>query len=86
MELTQLKQFRVLAQTQNTVEASGILDISQPALTKAVQRLEIELGANLFDRIGRKLLLNENGKAVLATADDVLQNMADMMLDLWAIA
>lgn len=82
MELTQLKQFRVLAQTQNTVEASGILDISQPALTKAVQRLEIELGANLFDRIGRKLLLNENGKAVLATADDVLQNMADMMLDL----
>ena len=82
MELTQLKQFKVLAQTQNTVEASAILDISQPALTKAVQRLEIELGTNLFDRIGRKLLLNENGQTVLSAANDILQNMEDMKLDL----
>lgn len=82
MELTQLKQFKVLAQTQNTVEASAILGISQPALTKAIQRLEMELGTRLFDRIGRKLLLNESGKTVLATANDVLQNMENMKLDL----
>lgn len=82
MELTQLKQFKVLAQTQNTVEASAILSISQPALTKAVQRLEMELGTNLFDRIGRKLLLNENGKTVLSSASDILQNLEDMKLDL----
>lgn len=65
MELAQLQHFCVLAETENIVDASQILCISQPALTVSIQRLESELGTPLFDRSNHKLVLNEAGKQAL---------------------
>ncbi len=65
MELTQLKQFMAVASCGNIVEASKELFISQPALTRSIQKLEMELGISLFDRSDHLLKLNRNGKLVL---------------------
>lgn len=74
MELTQLKYFLEAAKTENLSQAARNLHISQPSLSKAIQKLEEELGAPLFQRDGRRLRLNGNGKAFLEkTAPAVAQ-------------
>ena len=59
MEIRYLKDFLVVAETQNFLEAAAILFCSQATLTKHIQRLELELGLKLFDRTtGRSPLPN----------------------------
>lgn len=82
MELTQLNQFRIVAETGNIVDASNILNISQPALTKSIKNLENELNATLFDRTNHKLVLNEYGKMVLSFVNDIFSTLNDMKTDL----
>ena len=74
MELTQLKQFKAVALTENLTTASKELFISQPALTRTIYKLENELGTPLFDRKDRKLKLNKAGKLVLAYTNMILQS------------
>lgn len=49
MELYQLLYFKKVAEYANLTKVSEALFISQPALTKAIHKLEEELGATLFD-------------------------------------
>ena len=69
MELSQLKQIKILSETENINDASTILGISQPALSMSVQKLESELGISLFDRTNRRMTLNEQGRIVLESAE-----------------
>ena len=82
MELTQLNQFRLVAETENIVDASNILNISQPALTKSIKNLENELNVALFDRTNHKLVLNEHGKQILDYVNDIFSDLNDMTTDL----
>lgn len=61
MNLQQLRYFLNLAETENMQQTADDLFISQPALSKAINNLETELGLKLFDRIGRRLQLNKYG-------------------------
>ncbi len=81
MEFTQLNQFKTVAETENITEAAKILGISQPALTKSIKNLEAELNVSLFDRINKKLILNDIGKAVLNCADELLDDLEYMLTD-----
>ena len=65
MDLNQLRYFIVVAETENITKASQKLYITQPALSRAIGRLEAELDVKLFDRSTNALLLNENGKLFL---------------------
>lgn len=65
MDLLQLNQFRVLARVQHMTRAAEELYIAQPSLSKAIKRLEEELGVPLFDRPGRQIRLNRFGRAFL---------------------
>ena len=76
MELTHLRQFKAVAETENVAAASKLLFISQPSLHRTIKRLEAELGCELFDRSGRRLKLNTQGKIVLSYAAAML-NTAD---------
>lgn len=80
MELTQLKQFKTIAETENISEAANILYVTQPALSNSLNKLETELGVRLFDRSGKKITLNEYGSLVLETVNSILETI-DCMCD-----
>ncbi|MCF0114479.1 MAG: LysR family transcriptional regulator, partial [Erysipelotrichaceae bacterium] len=49
----------------NMVDTAEKLFCTQSAVSLRLKKLEDELGVNIFDRIGKKLYLSENGKVVL---------------------
>jgi DNA-binding transcriptional LysR family regulator len=72
MELLQLRYFLTLARCEHVTEAAGKLHVTQSSLSKTIQRLEEDLGAPLFDRLGRKLRLNEFGRTFLRRTEKAL--------------
>lgn len=54
-----------LAETENVSVAAQRLHVSQPTLSRALARLEREVGATLFDRRGKRLALNDRGRVYL---------------------
>lgn len=65
MDLNQLHYFVTVAETENITKAAQKLYITQPALSRAIGRLEGELGVKLFDRKTNALILNDNGQNFL---------------------
>ncbi|MFD1046056.1 LysR family transcriptional regulator, partial [Kibdelosporangium lantanae] len=53
MEIAQLRWFIQVAEGHTVTAAAEALHVSQPALSRGLGRLEHELGAPLFDRVGR---------------------------------
>ncbi|WP_252717104.1 LysR family transcriptional regulator [Herbaspirillum sp. B65] len=68
MDLRQLQQFVVLAETLNFREAAERLFMSQPPLSVSIKKLEDEIGVALFNRNKHKVFLTDAGKAVLEDA------------------
>ena len=64
MELLQLRYFHEVAQTQHMTNSAKRLGVAQPALTQAIRRLEGELDAKLFERVGRNIRLTPCGEAL----------------------
>lgn len=77
MELTALQAFTEVARTGSFSEAAETMFLTQPAISKRVAVLENELGAKLFDRIGKKVGLTEAGRALLPRAVRLLSDAAD---------
>ncbi len=72
MELLQLQYFLTVARLEHVTEAARHLHVTQSSLSKTIQRLEEDLGVPLFDRVGRKLRLNESGSRFLLRAERAL--------------
>ena len=70
--LRQLEIFRAVALTGSTTAAAQRVPLSQSATSTALGEFERTLGVHLFDRIGKRLLLNDNGRALLPLALGVL--------------
>jgi DNA-binding transcriptional LysR family regulator len=72
MQFSQLKYFKILAEVENLTRASEKLYISAPALSAALNKLEREMGAALFDRAaGKPLTLNKRGKVLLGACEEI---------------
>lgn len=82
MELNQIKQFRVIAQTGSISKAAKKLFIAQPSLSQTLKRLEDELGYRLFDRCGKKVVLNGAGKIFLKYCDEIVMLLENASLEL----
>jgi len=78
LSLRQLEVFVATARTGSTRAAAGRVARSQSAASAALAELEAALGGQLFDRVGRRLLLNENGHALLPRARTLLEQAADI--------
>lgn len=65
MELPQIRYFLALARCLNFTRAAEMCNVTQPALTKAVQKLELELGGVLIHRERQLTQLTDLGKLVL---------------------
>jgi LysR family hydrogen peroxide-inducible transcriptional activator len=64
MDFNQVRYFLALADTLNFTRAAEQCHVSQPALTQAIKRLEVELGGNLIRRDGRDTEITELGKSL----------------------
>lgn len=72
MELFQLRYFLTVAKYENFSKAADELLVSQPSISKAIMQLEQELGVQLFDRNGKRIKLNNAGKALQERLKSVL--------------
>jgi DNA-binding transcriptional LysR family regulator len=77
METQNLKAFIAVAEHQSFSKAAEDLFITQPAVSKRIAALEMELDTPLFDRIGRQPQLTEAGRALLPRAKAVLLELDD---------
>lgn len=66
-----------LADSLNVTAAARALHVSQPTLSRSIQRLERHLGVRLFERDGRRLRLNDAGTAFLFHAQAALAELRD---------
>ncbi len=80
MRIAQLRYFVTIAQLENVSQAAELLHLSQSSLSKNLSTLEEELGMPLFQRNGRKLVLNSAGARLLEFSTMVLREL-DYALD-----
>ena len=73
--LRQLEIFERVAVWEHVTQASEQLLLSQSAVSMAVAELERYAGAPLFERRGRRLVLNDRGRRVLPEVQDVLHRV-----------
>lgn len=78
MELYQVRYFVALAKLLNFTRAAEHCNVTQPALTKAVQKLEVELGGELIYRERHLTQLTELGKIVLPMLQRILVAACDV--------
>jgi DNA-binding transcriptional LysR family regulator len=78
MELTQLAQFKAIAERESVSRAAEELFISQPSLSEALQKLENELETRLFERKKGRIFLNEAGKTALKHVNMILEQAEKM--------
>lgn len=85
MKLNQLYYFKCVCKHGNITNAAGELHISQPAVTKAIQELEGELGVTLLHRTNKNVELTTEGKIFLKKSSAILSELealSDEMRDL----
>ncbi|HZE27120.1 MAG TPA: LysR substrate-binding domain-containing protein [Terriglobales bacterium] len=75
MELHQLRYFCAVAHTGSFSRAAEQSHVSQPSLSQQILKLEGELGARLFDRLGRSVRLTDLGQTLLPRARAVLHEL-----------
>ena len=73
LTLRQFEIFCAVAQSGTTVAAADAVALSQSATSAALQQLEQGLGVQLFERVGKRLVLNDAGRALLPQALSVLE-------------
>ena len=74
MELSQIEQFVTIVKCGTLSKAAEELFISQPALSRSMQKFEQELGVPLFSHGKNRIELNENGKFALSLCEDILKS------------
>lgn len=85
-ELNQLSQLVAVADSGTLSRAAELLHISQPALTRSIQRLEAEWQVTLFDRQKNRVTLNKTGVLAVQHARRVLQDVEAMTDSVQAFA
>ncbi len=78
MEFDDIRTFVAVADAGSVSHAARELYLTQPAVTRRVQRLETSLGTMLLDRKRRPFALTQNGHAVLERCRRVLSSMHDV--------
>lgn len=74
MTLVQLRHFVTLVEQGSYAQAAKALYLTQPALTRSIQALEEDLGAQLFDRFGRRTVLTTFGTEILRRARQLVSD------------
>ncbi len=82
MNIQNLRYFAIVAKLENVSKAAELMHTSQSSISKNIFTLEEELGVKLFDRHGKRLVLNDAGKRFLQSCDRILQEAETVSKDL----
>ncbi|WP_127716749.1 LysR family transcriptional regulator [Halobacteriovorax sp. HLS] len=82
MEMNELRYFLAVSQTENVQRASENINVSAGSLSKAIARLESELGVKLFNRVGRGITLTEEGHFLTKKASAILNLETEVKLSI----
>ncbi len=77
MDIDQIEQFLRLAELGNFTRVAELLGLSQPALSRSIQRLEDQLGQPLLERQTRQVVLTDAGRLFLPRAQQILATWQD---------
>lgn len=77
MDTQLLSALLAVAETSSFSVPAERLHVTQPAISKRIAALEEQLGARLFDRIGRHVSLTESGRRLLPRAQRILREIED---------
>ena len=78
LSLRQLEIFVAIARHQNVSRAADQLALSQSATSTALTELERQFDTRLFDRVGKRIRLNELGKSVLPHASELIDRAREL--------
>ena len=74
----QLELFISLARTERVVETAKEYEMSQSAVSMSIRELEKEVSEQLFDRIGKKLILNDRGHLLLERSKTHVEGLKEV--------
>jgi LysR family transcriptional regulator, hydrogen peroxide-inducible genes activator len=86
MEVRHLRYFCAVARTGSFTRAAEQERIAQPSLSQQIRKLEDELGAKLFDRLGRRIRLTSFGAAFLPRANGILRELGEATSEIQQMA
>lgn len=75
LEIKHLRMIQMIARTNNLTKAANMLYISQSALSQQLINIENKIGAKLFFRSGRNMVLTRIGKKLLDSANVILDEL-----------
>ncbi len=81
MDIYQLKTFVTVAHEGSITRASGLLHLSQPAVSAHIKAMEDTLGLSLFERTPRGMSLTRDGQRLLAKAEQTLAAHQELMAE-----
>ncbi|RPH19735.1 LysR family transcriptional regulator, partial [Buttiauxella warmboldiae] len=76
--LRQLEVFAEVLKSGSTTQASQMLALSQSAVSAALSDLEGQLGVQLFDRVGKRLVVNEHGRLLYPRVVGLLEQTTEI--------
>jgi len=79
MDVRQLEMFRAVAEEGAFTRAADRLHVSQSAISRQLQLLELELGVRLLHRGGRGVTMTAQGELLLATANRINREMQEVV-------
>ncbi|UOQ83487.1 LysR family transcriptional regulator [Gracilibacillus salinarum] len=79
MDMKQLSTFQVASETLNFTKSAEILNYAQSSVTSHIKSLETELGVNLFERLGNKLVLTPFGERFRVYSDAIITQYQSAM-------
>src|SRR5262245_34365146 len=82
VDLRDLELLDALGDTDTLTAAAKRLYVSQPALSQRLTKMEHRLGTPLFDRAGRRLVLNAAGRRMVVASRHVLAELRAAQRDL----
>jgi DNA-binding transcriptional LysR family regulator len=78
MKISEIRAFLAVAEAGSVHGAAARLNLTQPAVSRLIQRLEMELGAQLLDRSSKPPTLTHAGRQALAHGRRVLQALEEL--------
>jgi DNA-binding transcriptional LysR family regulator len=85
MDLRQLDYVVAVSDAGGFTAGAAVAHVAQPSLSQSVRALEAELGVELFHRVGRGVTLSAAGEAFVASARQVLREVAGLRASVAAV-